>query len=110
MITLEELDAAIKECETAAPSYGICSKLATLYTVRYYLYGIRETDRRYLEYDAAEDEGGGDVVGEYGDSEFLKFISGKKSAQAWRTMDELMSTLEIINPRLYHGVMKKLDV
>ena len=42
-------------------------------------------------------------------SEFLQAISGRKSAEMWAVMGELMDTLQAINPRLYNSVLRKIN-
>ena len=42
-------------------------------------------------------------------SEFFKSISGRKSAEMWAVMGELMDTLQAINPRLYNSVLRKIN-
>lgn len=44
-----------------------------------------------------------------GNSEFFRAISGRKSAEMWAVMGELMDTLQAINPRLYNSVMRKIN-
>lgn len=43
----------------------------------------------------------------YGDSEFLLEINGRESYDVWEIIDELMTTLQAINPRLYTAVIQK---
>lgn len=43
-----------------------------------------------------------------GDSEFLQLINGRDQSEVLPVMDELMSTLQVINPRLYNSVLRKL--
>jgi len=50
-----------------------------------------------------------EYVGQYGDSEFLKAVSGKDSADAWAVMDELMDTLQVVNARAYNSVLRKIQ-
>lgn len=99
MITQRELDGAIRECENAPTSYQNCEKLATFYTILDHLYSDKE--RKVIENVS-------DVIGDYGDSEFLQYIQGKDSQTVWLVMDELMQTLQIVNPRLHDGVMRRL--
>lgn len=40
--------------------------------------------------------------------DFCRAIDGRPAADIWPVMDELMSTLRIVQPRLYDGVMRKL--
>ena len=42
-------------------------------------------------------------------SEFFQAISGRKSADMWSVMGELMDTLQAINPRLYNSVLRKIN-
>ena len=42
-------------------------------------------------------------------SEFFQAISGRKSAEMWGVMGELMDTLQAINPRLYSAVLRKIN-
>ena len=42
-------------------------------------------------------------------SEFFKAIIGRKSAEMWAVMGELMDTLQAINPRLYNSVLRKIN-
>ena len=44
-----------------------------------------------------------------GNSEFFQAISGRKSAEMWAVMGELMDTLQAINPRLYNSVLRKIN-
>ena len=98
MINKRDLERAIAQCERGDQDYASCQKLATLYEVHDHLYGQAEQTKSTEEA----------VVGVYGESPFLQSISGAPADQIWSVMDELMSTLEIINPRLYRGVMRKI--
>ena len=42
-------------------------------------------------------------------SEFFQAISGRKSAEMWAVMGELMDALQAINPRLYNSVLRKIN-
>lgn len=50
-----------------------------------------------------------DTVTVDGNSEFFQAISGRKSAEMWAVMGELMDTLQAINPRLYNSVLRKIN-
>lgn len=104
MITLEELNEAICECENDnRHTYDICIRLAALYTIRRQLYGDTET--------AVADSRGAHTptIGDYGDSDFLVLAKGKPLKKIMMIFDELMTALEITNTRLYDGVMRKID-
>ena len=97
MLTKRELLNAIKELEESTPTYEKCKKLVTFYTLYDYMYGESKTEERVEK-----------VVGAYGESEFMRVIEGKELRQVMGVMDELMSTLYVLNPNLYQGVLVKL--
>lgn len=103
MITLREIDDAIREMEDAPHNFVTCQKLATFYLLREYLSG-GEIERGYS--GNAEPR---EVIGLHGESEFLRVVAGRNPAAVWSVLDELMGTLEVVNPRLYDGVMRRLD-
>ena len=98
MLTKRELDGAIKECENAPTSYQNCAKLATFYTIVDHLYN--NESKPLVEQSQVDD---------YGDSEFLQSVKGKDTQSIWLVMDELMATLQAVNPRLYDGVMRMIE-
>ena len=42
------------------------------------------------------------------DTEFPQLANGMEYDKVWEIIAELMETLQVINPRLYAGVIKKL--
>ena len=100
MISKRELQEAIESCECAPLSYQNCEKLATLYTIYDHLYTEQTPKIEKVEEDK---------ISASGNSEFLKTINGLPSLSVWSIMDELMKTLQVIQPRLYDGVMKKIS-
>lgn len=100
MISKRELEEAIELCENAPMSYQNCEKLATLYTIYDHLYTERAPEIERV----AEDK-----ISASRNSEFLRMINGLPSLSVWSIMDELMKTLQVIQPRLYDGVMKKIQ-
>ena len=42
------------------------------------------------------------------DTEFFQLANGMEYDRVWKIIAELMETLQVINPRLYAGVIKKL--
>ena len=56
----------------------------------------------------ADDLSGDSAVGDYGGSDFLQAIHGKRPVDVWAVMDELMETLAAVNPRVYDGVMRQI--
>lgn len=102
MITRQELEEAIAECKEGRVSYQSCAKLATFFTIMDHLYP-EDTGEKQIKFTSSE------VIGDYGESEFLKSVSGKDSFGVWIVMDELMSTIKAINPRLYSGALQKIN-
>lgn len=49
------------------------------------------------------------IIGDYGDSEFLKVIAGKDSALVWNVINATMETLKVMEPRLYAGVLRRIE-
>lgn len=100
MITERELLKAIKECESEPITPSKCDKLANFYIIYDHLFGVPEPSKaREVEY----------VISTNGNSAFLKIIDGMNADKVWKVMDELVETIRVINPRLYDGVMRKLD-
>lgn len=98
MITLRELDGAIKECENSPTSYQNCEKLATFYTILGHMQNQKQEVKSVVE----------SQIDDYGESEFLQAIKGRNPEEIWLLMDELMNTILITNPRLYDGVMRQI--
>lgn len=101
MITKQELEEAIAECESMPSSYQSCEKLAVFYTVYRYLYGTENAHSEVIppcKY----------ITEKYGDSEFLTAVTDKKEKSVFGVIDELMSTLQIVNPKLYNATLTKI--
>lgn len=104
MITEKDLQEAIAECQGVRnPNANTCMKLASYYTILDHTIRSSEDPVRY-SYDA----GPVDTLGYTGNSEFLQSTQGRNTASVMLLMDELMSTLQVVSPRLYSGVMRKL--
>lgn len=97
MISQRELDNAIREFENAPQNYENCKKLATFYTIFDHLYSEPQVEKKQQE-----------IIGHYGDSEFLNIIGNRKAEDVWAILDELMETLKVVNPRLYDSVIRKM--
>lgn len=104
MITEQELREAIAECQGQRnPNANTCIMLASYYTI---LDHIKEEEKvpelPAYSYAAPPAE-------RYSsDTEFGQKVSNMDILDVMTIMDELMTTLSIINPRLYNGVMSKL--
>ncbi len=103
MITEKDLQEAIAEClGVKNPSVNTCIKLAAFYTIKEHMYGNApedeghsfQSDERFIEYES--------------DSEFGKLIAGKPAQEIWALMDEAMEALQVLNPRLYANIIRRI--
>lgn len=105
MITEKELHEAIAECQgTRNPDAKTCLKLASYYTILDHVKEPeREQERAIQQYSYA-----------YGperyqsDTEFGEAIRDLDEYEVMEIMDELMTTLSVVEPRLYASVMRKI--
>lgn len=102
MVSQKELLSSIKEMEGAPPTYQNMQKLATFYTIYDHLNAPRSNSASIQETVRQ------DIVDYYGDSDFLKEIEDKDAEQMWLLMDELMSTIKALQPRLYEATMQEI--
>lgn len=102
MIREDEVLDAIAECQGERnPDANTCRNLAAFYTI---LDHIKKTPN--IETSLPEPT---PRLKYEGTSEFYDLIRHKDINEVLSVLDELMSTLQIINPRLYDGVMSKLS-
>lgn len=103
MITEKDLDNAIAECQGQRnPNANTCIKLAAFYTIKHEMFGKSELDYSYApapDRNTIEIDSG---------SDFARAIDGKEQKDVWPVIDELMETIQIIQPRLYDAVMSRL--
>lgn len=105
MITVDELKAAIAECEGERnPNANTCIKLAAYYTI------LSEKEGRALPYSNSPAPTRPDIapVVYVPDTDFGRAIQGKETASVIEVMDELMTVIQAIQPRLYDGVIRKI--
>lgn len=102
MLSKSELLNAIDELEDSAPTFANCQKMATFYTLLNSMYRSGNDSERKVEIVHEE------VIGDHGDSDFLRMIDGMDSHETWTTMDELMETIRVLQPKLYDSVMRRL--
>ena len=101
MFSKRELLAAIDELEASPATYQNAEKLATFYSLYDHLYVEKEPMNRIESVREV-------TIDRYGDSEFLEAITDKNPEDIWMVMDELMSTLQALNPRLYQATMDRI--
>ena len=108
MITERDLQEAIAECEGQKnPNANTCIKLAAFYTIREYMFpkpneNISIPSRSFSPAEEVH------MVSYTGDSEFAQMVDGMPEDIAWEIMDDLMSTLSVLNPKLYNSIMRKM--
>lgn len=107
MITEFDLQEAIAECKGVRnPNANTCIKLAAFLTIQKELYGDKaDRETPLYSYDPPPVE----TVGYYGDTEFAKVIEGRKPDDVWPIIVELMSTVQVVQPRLYDAVLRKIN-
>lgn len=103
MLDAYEIRKEIARLEYEESSYPNYAKLADLYTIQNQMQGGVQMQAAYSEAAAPRGE-----VGEYGASDFLRAVAGADAGSAWLVMDELMSTLQLVNSRAYDSVMRKI--
>lgn len=107
MISEQELLEAIAECQGQRnPNANTCIKLASFYTI---------LDHMNVETDRYEDppvysfaNGSNETITYSSGTEFSEAVYGRNTEEVMSVIDELMSTLSIINPPLYKSVMRRV--
>lgn len=102
MFSKSELLDAIDDLEMAPATFQNAEKLATFYTLYEHLYVRKEPVSRIESINEV-------IVDDYGDSEFLQAVAGRKADQIWMVMDELMETVKVLQPKLYQAVIDKIN-
>lgn len=101
MFSKTELLDAIEDLENSPATYQNAEKLATFYLLYDHLYIQKEPMQRI---ESAREV----KINRYGDSDFLKVITDKDAKDIWMIMDELMGTLELLQPKLYRATIDKI--
>ena len=107
MITEHDLNAAIAECQGKRnPDAKTCMMLAAFYTIKREMYGEdKEVVQPAYSYASAPDQ---KMIELDSDTEFARAVDGKGQQEVLPVIDELMSILQVIQPKLYNAVMDKL--
>lgn len=120
MLDKAEIRKEIARLEYEESSYPNYAKLADLYVIRDKMQEDEKGSRslRVHAYSGAHapavqaevpQAAATQMVGSYGDSDFLRAIAGKDPSKVWPIVDELMDTLAIVNAKVYHSVMQKVQ-
>lgn len=110
MLDKQEIRKEIARLEYEESSYPNYAKLADLYIISAEMEKPdAKIEPRYERlYSAASAPEPVTQVGSYGDSDFLTVIETKRPADVWGVMNELMDSLQVMQPRTYAAVMRKL--
>ena len=111
MIRENDVREAIAEMQGQKnPNAQTCIKLAAYYIIQDHLMDKgAERETRPVEYEPYSMSGSEPGTISYeGESEFAKLIHGRNEDAVMKVMDELMSTLHVMHPRLYDGVINKI--
>lgn len=108
MITEHDLQEAIAECQGKRnPDANTCIKLAAFYTIRNELYGDQEPKAPAYSF-AAPEPARDDTIDYYSKTEFSQLVDGRPQAEVWPIIDELITAIQVLNPRLYNSFLDKL--
>lgn len=108
MLDPKEIDLEIARLEYGESSYPAYAKLATLYTIKNQMNQSETKQQEPIQAYSLAASPEPTFTGRYGDSEFLREIDGKDQEEVFHIMDDLMDTLQVANPRVYNGVMRKI--
>lgn len=108
MIREEDLREAIAECQGKRnPDASTCIKLSAYYTIMREMYPHGQDDGAPViparSFASAPEE-----VEYEGDSEFARLCRGRSVSYIMPILDELMDALQVIHPRLYDSVIRRL--
>lgn len=105
MITKQDLEEAIAECQGQRnPDSSTCIKLAAFYVIRNEMFGSKKEVEQGYSYAPPPTSN----LATDGESEFLKAVNGKNVQGVLAIMNELMDTMQVLQPRIYDSVMRKV--
>lgn len=101
MITERDLDEAIAECQGQPnPNANTCIKLAAYLIIKNYMFDEqkRKPDQAFNRTENFFDS----------ESEFWKKIKSKPISETLELFDEVMTTIQVINPPMYASILRKI--
>lgn len=109
MITKQDLQIAIAECQgVRSPTANTAIKLAAYYIILDHMDNKPETQELYKPYESYS-YSTEPVVAYSSDTEFGKAITGIPVNKMCEIVDELMTALAVVNPKLYDKAMLKFS-
>lgn len=110
MITEQDLQEAIAEClGQRDPNANTCIKLAAFYIIRKEMFGNPDPVQFPVYSRFSPTEESETHVTYYSDTEFSQIVNGMESTRAWKLVDDLVSTLAVLHPRLYNSFIKEME-
>lgn len=107
MITEQDLNQAIAECQGARnPNANTCYKLAAFMYLKKELFG--QPEQASYSFSAGP-EPVDTHINYKSDTVFSQAINGRNADDIWPIIDELVSTLRIVYPRLHDELIRKLQ-
>ena len=107
MIKEQELKEAIAECQGQRnPNANTCIKLASFYTILDHMYKKTAEDPIEPTYSFANETE--NTITYQSGTEFADAIYGRNVDEIMTIVDELMSTLYVVNKPLYNSVMRRV--
>lgn len=102
MITVQDLEAAIAECQGQRnPNASTCIKLAAYITILRHMQGDEPKEQIPVYSFAAQ-------ATLNSDTEFAQRVNTSDLQKVLEVIDDLMTALAVLNPKLYDSVMRKL--
>ncbi len=105
MITENDLRQAIAECQGERnPNANTCLKLAAFYTIRDHMNGVPDSS-----FAAPPESLPYEGITYYSETDFSRAVHGKDINSILEIVDDLMSTLQAVCPRLYRITMRHFE-
>lgn len=112
MITEKDLQEAIAECQGQRdPDARTCIKLAAFYIIKDHLFPVEAPERNEMpSYSfAPPPEEIETTIDYYSDSDFGKAVEGRQASEVWPLIDELVTSIQVVMPRIYESFMRRLQ-
>ena len=108
MITERDLQEAIAECEGQRnPNANTCIKLAAFYTIRNQMFGEPPIEQTVRGYSGSMSAPTTDIDYDSG-TEFSDVMKGKDLSRVMPVLDELVTTVQALHPRMYKSFIDKI--
>lgn len=106
MLDEREIHKEIARLEYEESSYPNYAKLADLYAIRAEMQK-KPTEKIEPQYTRLYSGAPAPIAED--SSDFMQIVRAKNQTDVWRIMDELMTSLQVMQPRTYTAVMAKIE-